>query len=256
VDGWDLKMDISYPAQFDGPASAVVYVHGGGWTQGSKEDVPAEVGDALRQAGFILVSLDYRLAPQHKWPAQIEDVKCAVRSLRAHAAQDLIDPARIGAWGGSAGGHLVSMLGVTDTSAGFDVGAYLDQSSRVQAVVDWFGPSDLTSLLADPKLSAISRDVFNTQPDDQETLGKASPVTYVTSDDPPFLIMQGDHDQTVPPSQSQELYDRLIAAGVPAALEIVRNAGHSFGPIGGPIQPDRLEIAAQTAAFFGQRLMP
>jgi acetyl esterase/lipase len=256
IGGSDLKMDLYLPSGIEAPAPTVIFVHGGGWTQGSKEGVPADVLDLLRRAGFIVVSLDYRLAPKYKWPAQIEDVKCAVRSLRAHAAQDLVDPSRIGAWGGSAGGHLVSLLGVTDRSAGFDVGPYLEQSSRVQAVVDWFGPSDLHDLFMDPNMSYLGPEVFDAQPGDEQVLDQASPVTYLTPDDPPFLIMQGDHDQTVPLSQSQELYDRLTAAGVPASLQIVKNAGHGFVPVGGPIQPDQEEIAGQVLAFFKKTLTP
>lgn len=251
VDSVQLKMDIYIQGGSDAPKPAVVYVHGGGWTGGDKsggaggQDFPE-----LLSRGYIVVSLNYRLAPEYKFPAQIEDVKCAIRSLRAHAQQYHIDPTKIGAWGGSAGGHLVSLLGLANSSAGFDMGQYLSESSRVQAVVDYYGPSDLmASGLGNPQRDLVDQ-VFGSA----YALKSASPVTYITPDDPPFLIVQGELDRIVPPSQSQELYDRLTAAGVPTTLIMVANAGHGFTPVGGSISPSRGEITKTMADFFDVHL--
>jgi acetyl esterase/lipase len=248
-------MDVMYPENFSGkPTPAAVYIHGGAWMQGDKdtgagaEDIPG-----ILARGYIVVSLNYRLAPQYKWPSQITDVKCAIRHLRANAATYKLDPNKIGVWGGSAGGHLVSMLGTTDQSAGFDVGEYLDQSSRVQAVVDLFGPADLPAMLTGSAAGAISG-IFGAKSRDDPILVKASPVTYITPDDPPFLFLHGDKDTTVPPEQSQELYDKLKAGGVTATLVIVKNAEHSFRPSGGVMSPSRAELTKMIADFFDKFL--
>ena len=255
ADGIALKMDIYYPETASGAVPAVLYVHGGGWTKGDKTagagmpEIPE-----LVSRGYLVAAVNYRLAPQYKFPAQIEDVKCAVRFLRANAATYGIDPERIGAWGGSAGGHLVALLGVTDASAGFEGdGGYAEQSSRVQAVVDMFGPSDLTVVFQGAG-TILLKQVFGTTDRYSETVKRASPVTWVSSDDPPFLILHGEKDELVPPSQSEILYDRLTAAGVPATLTIVKNAGHGFAPEGGPIDPSRIAITKTIADFFDQYL--
>jgi acetyl esterase/lipase len=267
VGGVDLKMDIYYPrggapgtpqraglAPQSSPTPVVMQVHGGGWTEGEKSDMQAAlVLPTLVSRGYLVASVDYRLAPQYQFPAQIEDVKCAVRFLKANAARYNIDPDRFGVIGDSAGGHLVSLLGTADQSAGWDVGQYTDQSSRVQAVVDLFGPADLTApeYRTAAAQSQFAR-VFGTAPD---ALVKASPVTYITPDDAPFLIMQGDQDQLVPLSQSQELYDRLRAAGVSAQLVIVRNAGHGFVPAGSAkIDPPLTQLMRTAADFFDRTL--
>lgn len=249
MDGVELKMDIYYPQTAEARWPVTMYVHGGGWSSGEKNagagalEIPA-----LQSAGFLVVAVNYRLAPQYQFPAMIEDVKCAVRYLRAHADQYNLDPDHIGAWGGSAGGHLVNLLGTTDASAGFDVGEYLEYSSRVQAVVDMFGPADLTVPFEGGYESA-SR-VF-----DGFDAALASPVTYVTPDDPPFLLLHGDSDKLVPIEQSQELLAALQAAGVPAELVTVKNAGHSFKPAGsGPISPSRRQITQLVVEFFTRNL--
>ena len=148
VDGIALKMDIYYPRISLETTPALVYVHGGGWTSGDKGsgDVMLDTPELLSR-GYLVASVNYRLAPQYKFPAQIEDVKCAVRFLRANASAYGIDASRIGVWGGSAGGHLAALLGVTDSNAGFDgSGGHQQESSRVQAVVDLYGPTEfLTS---------------------------------------------------------------------------------------------------------------
>ncbi len=251
-DGVPQKMDVYYPAKSDGrPAPVAVYVHGGGWTSGDKGGGAGALDiKELVARGYFVGSLNYRLAPKYAFPAMIEDVKCAIRSLRAHADQWFIDPERIGAWGGSAGGHLVSMLGATDSSAGFDKGEYLDQSSRVQAVVDLFGPADLTAFDRRSEAAQQFGGVFR-----GEYAGvTASPVTYISKDDPPFLILQGELDRTVPASQSQLFYDRLVAGGVSAKLVMVKNAGHGFAPSGGPISPSRAELTRMIADFFDEHV--
>jgi len=181
------------------PFPVVVWVHGGGWSMGDKR--PCPVAPLLVKEGFAVVSVNYRFTDSAPFPAQIEDVKAAVRWVRASAAKHNLDPDRIGAWGASAGGHLVAHLG---TSAGIAEveGASLgnkDQSSRVQAVGE-----------------------------KRELARQASPVTYVSEDDAPFLIMQGDKDPLVPTIQSQRLEKALKEAGVKVELVIVKGAGHGF----------------------------
>ncbi len=197
--GVPLAMDIAVPSPAPASAApAVLYVHGGGWEHGDRYGggFLEQLRPALLARGFVVASIDYRLAPQYRWPAQIEDAKCAVRYLRANASRYGIDPARLGAWGGSAGGHLVSLMGTADASAGFDVGEYAAISSRLQAVVDLFGPADLTAAGWGSHAANVVRDVFGVQPGQpSDTLVRASPVTYVSRDDPPFLILQGDRDR-------------------------------------------------------------
>lgn len=269
MDGVELKMDIyrppsppaPLPSEGEGsrgegmtPTPALLYVHGGGWTGGDKRSGAGTLDFAeLLARGYLIAAVNYRLAPRYKFPAMIEDVKCAVRFLRANAERYNINPERIGAWGGSAGGHLVALLGTADETAGWDVGQYLEQSSRVQAVVDMFGPTDLTVLFegANPRLM---EQVFGTSDRNSETLKRASPVNWVSADDPPFLILHGERDPLVPPSQSQIFYDKLVETGVPATLVMVKNAGHGFVPMGGPISPTRDELTKMIADFFDRYL--
>lgn len=242
VDGVELKMDVFLPKSATSVNPLVVFIHGGGWSKGDKT---AQAGmtdfPALLNAGFTVATLDYRLAPQYKFPAMIQDVKCAIRSLRAHANDYKIDPNRIGVWGDSAGGHLVNLLGTTDASAGFDVGEYLDQSSHVKAVVDMFGPSEIP--LSTRAYLAVGNQVF-----DESDFAKASPINYVTSDDPPFLILHGDVDKVVPLAQSQDFYNKLTAAGVPAQLVVVHNGPH--GLLAPDESPSRDALTTMIVNFF------
>jgi acetyl esterase/lipase len=249
MDGVALKMDLYYPSSDQSPLPVTMYVHGGGWSNGDKaEGSGAQEIPALQNAGFLVVSVNYRLAPEYPFPAMIQDIKCAVRYLRAQASQYNLDPNRIGVWGGSAGGHLVNLLGTTDESAGFDVGEYLEYSSRVQAVVSMFGPTDLT-VQFEGGYEGASR-VF-----DGFDAALASPVTYVSADDPPFLMLHGDTDKLVPIEQSQILLAALQAVGVPAELVTVINAGHSFKPVDSKtINPSRKEITQMVVEFFEFKL--
>ena len=238
-----LEMDVYFPTAGSGPSPVLIYIHGGAWMIGDKavgfqlEEIPT-----IAAAGYFIASIDYRLAPDYPFPAMIEDAKCAVRFLRAHAQELNINPDKIGVLGVSAGGHIASLLGLADEIAGWETGQYLEQSSRVQAVVDLWGPSDFTDPTFAEKLQKRGYQLFPNVSPDQNMLASASPITYVSADDPPFLIVHGDQDAVVPPSQSQALYDSLIAVGVPAFLQMVTNAGHNLVSAGGPISPTRKQV--------------
>ncbi len=237
VDGRSLLLDLYVPPQRDAPLPVIVWVHGGAWLAGSKSGGPAI---RMAERGYAVASVSYRLSGEAKFPAQIHDCKAAVRWLRANAARYSLDPERIGAWGLSAGGHLVALLGTSGGVPDLEGAAgNLEYSSRVQAVVDWFGPTDLLQMDAQALPdSPIQHDA----PDSPESLligcpiqtcqekaERANPIRYVTGDEPPFLIMHGDQDLIVPPLQSQLLYDALKKVGVDATLYWVEGAGHGFG---------------------------
>lgn len=253
-DGTKLKMDLYLPQTPDGASPVVVYVHGGGWMSGSKNDEIAHTffGE-LTHRGYLVASLNYRLAPKYKFPAQIEDVKCAIRHLRANAAEHNLDPDRIGAMGGSAGGHLVSLLGATEASVGWDNGMYAEQSSRIQAVIDMYGPMDIAALFENSSQSIIEQ-VFGASSNTDPLLESYSPLAYITPDDPPFMILQGDLDGVVPAEQSILLRDHLEASGVPVEYVLVKNAGHGLRPKGGEMQPSIEQVVQIVADFFDQSL--
>jgi acetyl esterase/lipase len=208
----------------------IVWIHGGGWMEGSKEKPP---GIVFLKHGFALASINYRLSQDAIFPAQLIDCKTAIRWLRAHGPENGIDPNRIGVWGASAGGHLVALLGTTGDVKEFDQGENSAVSSRVQAVCDWFGPTDFTQITNYPS------DLKHDTPDSPEAqlIGgpisqniekaqSANPIHYITKDDPPFLIMHGDKDPTVPLEQSQLLAEALQKAGVPVTFRVVPGGGH------------------------------
>jgi acetyl esterase/lipase len=255
ADGVDLLMDV-YPASGGtSDAPAVIYVHGGGWTGGDKSSgVGFQFLSELTESGYVVAAVNYRLAPQFQFPAQIEDVQCAVRHLRSNAASYGIDPDRIGVLGSSAGGHLAALLGVIDATDGFGTNvSFPDASNRVQAVVDLFGPTDLT--VDFPGASTfIIETVFGAVDRGDPVLRAASPVTHVSPDDPPFLIIQGTEDRLVVPDQSTVLRDRLAAAGVDAELILVRNAGHGLQPSGGSPAPPIAGLMRAVVAFFDEHL--
>ena len=205
-----------------------------------------------------MVSLDYRLGPHDHWPAQIVDVKCAIRYLRANARRFHIDPKAIGAWGQSAGGHLVALLGTAGPTAGWDSGAYRNESSGVQAVVDMAGPSDLLTMgdQGDAVLVAESFiSLLGDVPSEQlgADLKKASPTTYVHKGDPPFLILDSNNDEIVYPEQSQELAWYLGVDGVPRQLLTVYDGGHEFDTVGEV--PSESQVVEAVVDFFVRTVM-
>ena len=243
-------------------APAVVDIHGGGWVSGDATLQPGtvewDVESALVGKGWVFVSINYRLAPTYRWPAQLQDAKCAVRYLRANARALHIDPTRIGVIGASAGGHLASMLGLTGNQAAFEEGGSLNKSNAVEAVVDEYGPTDLTSpeLSSSKVLRILSKETFGVVVGRQsQTLVAASPVTYVHPGAPSFLVIQGANDHLVPPGQSKELVALLKAASDQATLIIVRNAGHGLIQSGnGPVTPDVATVAADAVRFLTKQL--
>ncbi len=238
-------MDFYYPDEgsltTDEPYPVMVYVHGGGWTTGDKNSLNIYI-DALTAQGIAVAAVNYSLAPASVFPQNIEDLKCAVRSLRAHADEYHIDPDRIGGYGGSAGGHLVSLLGLTSDQEQWEVGDYLDYSSQLSVVIDLYGPQNLTEEFAGNTKESLKK-AFGDSSFDQAA--DQSPVTYVDSQDPPFLIIHGEDDALVPIEQSEELYQDLLNAGVDATFIPVKGAGHTFAATikGVPPQPTMQEIA-------------
>jgi len=219
----------------------IVWIHGGGWMEGSKEKPP---GLRFLIHGFAMASINYRLSQDAIFPAQLIDCKAAIRWLRAHAAEDGIDPNHIGAWGASAGGHLVALLGTTGDVKEFDQGENLGVSSRVQAVCDWFGPTDLVQLTKsfatnkqEEADSPPSRLIGGPVSQNIEKAERANPIHYITKDDPPFLIMHGDKDPVVPVAQSQLLAEALQKAAVPVTFHVVPGGEH-----GGPAFRKREEL--------------
>jgi acetyl esterase/lipase len=254
-----LKMDIYFPPNEEGkPVPAVMFVHGGGWSRGDKSGMTfPQLLPLLVKRGYLVASINYRLAPKYKFPAQIEDAKCAVRFLRAHAGEFNLDPNRIGVEGESAGGHLVALLGLTDASAGFEGnGGWNDQSSRVEAVADLFGPADLTNfgIKSNENYRTTAENVFGAKRDGDPVLQRASPMTYVSKNAPPFLLLHGNRDNVVPLSQSLKLDEKLKAAGVSSTLVIVTNYGHGGTPVGMKTSPPASELPKIIADFFDRTL--
>jgi acetyl esterase/lipase len=263
-DGHPLAMDLAAPPDINGvifkrPASVVFFIHGGETLLGSRAlhdgsrdgELFAELRDRLVKRGFAVGSIDYVLAPVYPRSDEVKDAKCAVRFLRAHARELNIDPQRIGVFGPSQGGYLSAMLGTVPQDAGFDVGEYADQSSKVEAVVDMWGPMDLANFNGSPKwVSAFT--AGNTA----ANLRKASPIDYVATGDPPFLIIHGLDDWFIAPHHATDMDAKLRAAHVPVALVLVRNDGHGLAaPTAGKTEsPSPDELTAMIDRFFVQTL--
>ncbi|HUQ33048.1 MAG TPA: alpha/beta fold hydrolase, partial [Pyrinomonadaceae bacterium] len=261
--GRALRMHILRPrTPSKEPLPVIVFIHGGGWFEGHHN---RGLGPLLHFAerGYLCATVEYRLSDEAKFPAQIEDIKAAIRYLRAKAKELHLDPKRIGVWGQSAGGHLASLLGTSGGVKELEGSKGRQKfSSRVEAVVDWNGPVDflepkeLERLMAQKqaegwKTIAMERLFGGPVLENKGKAVRANPVTYVTRDDPPFLIMHGDEDQTVALSQSRLLYAALKTAGVDATLTVIKGAGH-FGVDG--VSPLQSDFAAMMDAFFDKHL--
>lgn len=250
----ELRLDLYKPTA-EGTPPLVVWVHGGGWRRGDKSNCRLLW---LAAEGYAVASVEYRLSGEAKFPAQIYDVKGAVRWLRANAKRLGYDATKVGIGGSSAGGHLAALMG---TSGGVkslegDVGGNLEHSSRVDAVYDMFGPSHLATMAdghPDParRLGATSPEgqlLGGAVAENAEKAKGASPTTYVTADDPPFLIAHGDKDRLVPLSQSTKLDALLDAVKVPSDLLVRKGAGHGGRNFEGP------DLRAAIKVFFKKHL--
>ncbi|MCB1230798.1 MAG: alpha/beta hydrolase fold domain-containing protein [Verrucomicrobiae bacterium] len=225
----------------DDPLPVVVFIHGGGWQNGDKGGGGRKLMPLLATGKYAGASIGYRLSDEAQWPSQIHDCKAAIRWIRAHAEEYHLDPKRIAVWGTSAGGHLVAMLG---TSHGVedlegDIGPNTGQDSSVQAVADFFGPTEMLTMgkgdgfaSHDSPESPESKLLGGPVQEVPDVARSASPIEHVSKDDAPFLIVHGDQDPVVPYAQSVDFEKKLESAGVPAVFITVEGGGHGkgFGP--------------------------
>ncbi|MCA9150562.1 MAG: alpha/beta hydrolase [Planctomycetales bacterium] len=234
----------------------IVWIHGGAWLVGSKNDVG--FAKPFVERGYAVASVNYRLSQHAIFPAQIRDCRLAVAWLIEHADEYQIDPQRIGVWGPSAGGHLVALLGTAGDVDAFDKTSDDEAPQsiprvRVQAVVDWFGPTDFTTMggTHDNADSPEAKLIGGPVQTHQDAAARANPITYVSADDPPFLIVHGEQDRTVPIGQSEQLVAALKQAGVETTFIRVPNAGHG-GP--GFLDNTTPPVMDQVRAFFDNKL--
>jgi acetyl esterase/lipase len=242
------KLDLYLPEKAAGRLPIIVWIHGGGWRNGSKDRPP---GVSMVSNGYAVASINYRLSQHAVFPAQIEDCKAAIRWLRANADKYHLDSDHIGVWGASAGGHLVALLGTTGSIKELEgTGGNLDRSSQVQAVVDLFGPTDLLQMGGSHNAPKSPESLLIGGPlqESKEKAARANPIAYVTKDTAPFLIFHGDMDKSVPISQSEMLADALKQAGVEVTYKPITGAAH-----GGPAfsSPENLNLVK---AFFDKHL--
>lgn len=248
------RLDLYLPKRGDASRPLIVFIHGGGWRQGNKNGA---ILIPLMQRGYACAAINYRLSHHAVFPAQIEDCKAAIRWLRAHSSEYGYNGRKIGVWGTSAGGHLVALLGTSGDVADFEtVGEFNNVSSRVQAVCDFFGPTNFLTMdaqaggrgkflhsAADSPESKLIGGPIQDRPDETR---RASPLEYVSADDPPFYIVHGDADPLVPVEQSRSLKAALDRVGVSATLRVVEGAGH--GRFRDPA------IGDSVVEFFGRTL--
>lgn len=262
IEGGDeaQKLDIYVPeASSDKPLPLIVHIHGGGWRAGNKFPCPVA---AMVLKGYAVASVEYRFSQKAVFPAQIQDCQAAIRWLRAHAKQYNFDTDHLGAVGGSAGGHLSALVGTSGGKKAFPpIGGNEDQSDRVQAVIDIYGPADFSTVVQQAAEDKNVKNIFafntpsdpyssliGTKLDDKPKADAVSPVHYVSKDSPPFLILHGTHDTLVPYAQSVQLEAALKAQGVPVWLQTLPGSGH-----GGPAfsKPAVIQLMQ---AFFDKHL--
>ena len=223
-----LQLDLYSPKERKGPVPAVLFLHGGAWKGGYRQ-IYHYYCTKFAEHGFVTATASYRFTGEAPFPAAVEDVKCAVRWLRANAEERGIDPDKIGAAGGSAGGHLAMMIGYSSDVPELEgKGGNAETSSRVQAVVDLYGPTDLTDDFAKSKghvIRFLGGKTIDQAPDQYRL---ASPITHVTKDDPPTLILHGSLDSTVPIHQADLLVEKLGKAGVVCELDRVEGWPHTM----------------------------
>jgi acetyl esterase/lipase len=224
--GQELKLNLARPKKAKGTLPCVVILAGGGWKgKGRQDPIIEEIALGFARRGYVAATVDTRSTPEHRFPAQVEDAKCAVRFLRANARKYRVDPQRIGSVGFSAGGHLALMLGAMATEDGMEGdGGWGDQPSQVNAVVSFYGPTNFTTSGGDFAFFLGAK-----REDDPALYRTASPITYVKKGTAPILLIHGMMDDMVPWTQATEMAAALTAAGVPGRVELLLGAGHRWG---------------------------
>lgn len=248
--GEPLTLNLARPQEASGRLPCVLFIHGGAWQGGNKELHDGQVRELARR-GFAAATVGYRFAPAHRFPAQIEDCKCAVRWLRAHASDYGLDPNRMGAVGFSAGAHLAMLLGTMDAADGCEgEGGSADQSSKVQAVVSFAGPTDLTAEFPTVSVEILDK-LVGPQPSDAQRLERlrlASPTHYVDRGDAPMLLFQGTQDPLIPTPQAFAMVTALSTAQVAGRVELLIGASHGWP------EPDLTRTMDAMYAFLERQL--
>jgi acetyl esterase/lipase len=250
-----LLLDLDLPENRTKPTPLVIWIHGGGWEMGSKDEwqPPKVVVNELLERRYAVASINYRFSNEAIFPAQLEDCKAAVRWLRAHAGEYQLDADHFGAYGYSAGGHLSALLGTTGDHAEFDVGENLDCSSQVQAVCTFALPTDFSVMGGhhnDPD-SPESRLIGGTVPERPDLVARANPATYASKTSVPFLLFHGDQDFGVPKILSELLHDALVKTGAESTLYIVKGMDHGMQGID---EAEINKIVMMACAFFDRHL--
>lgn len=256
VDAWyghtrrDLKMDIIYPEDKNEKYPCIVWICGGAWLTMDKSAHLAYLSE-LARSGFVVASVEYRTSNEAKYPLPLMDVKAAVRYLRAHSERYRIDTERFGVMGESAGGYLTSMTALVNDKK-YDVGEYLEYSSKVQAACPWYPPTDVQrfpySSAEEAAASAESLLLGKNVALNREEALAICPVTYVTKDAPPFMIIHGTEDGTVPFAQGELLHDKLEEAGCDVKLVAIKGADHA------DLQFFQNELWERIIDFFHEKL--
>ena len=224
---WDAKLDLYVTRTPASPRPTLIFIHGGGWTGGTKEASATGI-PAYLEMGMNVVNVEYRLARVASAPAAVEDCRCALRWVIQHAKEYGIDVNRLVVSGGSAGGHLALTTGMLPASAGLDRQCPGPDNLHVAAIVNWFGISDVNELLDGPNMKAYAVVWLGSAPDREQIATRVSPLTYVRAGLPPVLTIHGDADPTVPYTQSVRLHKALTDAGVPNELMTVPGGKHGF----------------------------
>jgi acetyl esterase/lipase len=226
--GRPLLLDLFKPAGLNEAVPGIVFIHGGGWLEGAKEDI-RHFATHCAKRGYVTVSIEYRLSPEAPFPAQAQDAKCAVRWVRSHAAELGVDPERIAVAGASAGAHIAMMTAYASDSAEFEgAGGWAGTRSEVQAVIEVYGPTNLAApYFRDAEFVQMLMG-GETYTDAPEAYEAASPLTHVTSHAPPTLIIQGTTDKLVPVAEADELAKKLDEAGVPYLYDRIEGWPHAM----------------------------
>lgn len=256
VDAWfghtrrDLKMDIIYPEDKTRKYPCIVWICGGAWAVMDRSAHLAYLSE-LARSGFVVASVEYRTTNEGTFPIQLMDVKAGIRYLKAHGERYNIDVEHFGVMGESAGGYLTAMAALVDDRA-YDVGAFTEYSSKVQAACPWYPPTDVTSFpYPSPELAAAAPESLllgKNVAQNQEEAMKICPVAYVKKDAPPFMIIHGDQDHTVPFHQGELLHDKLEEAGVDVTMLVLEGADHA------DVRFFQKEIWQRIIAFFQDKL--